>query len=86
MSSASMARVLVQVAGGTELVRLSLEAFSIPSATTLLVDATGFDGFPALAALEDCAVTPHLVKSHSVQHSGFYYKVVILWGIFIGSL
>lgn len=48
-----------QVAGGTEFVRLSMEAFSIPtSQTTLLVDATGFDGFPALAALEDAMLTP----------------------------
>ena len=42
-----------QVAGGTGFVKQTLDAFKLPtSKATLLVDAAGYDGWPALASLE----------------------------------
>ena len=42
------------MAAGTDIVKKSLAAFAVPTvATTIVVDGMAYDGFPALAALED---------------------------------
>ena len=42
------------MAGGTNFVRKSLEAFQVPTMKcTILVDLFGYDAFPALATMED---------------------------------
>ena len=44
----------IQVAGGTDFVRKTLDAFTPPTvSTTVLCDLLGYDAFPALASLED---------------------------------
>ena len=43
-----------KVAAGTDIVKKPLESFAVPSvSTTILLDGVAYDGFPALAALED---------------------------------
>ena len=43
----------ILAAGGTSIIHKSLQAFLPASvATTVLVDIHGYDGFPAIAALE----------------------------------
>jgi len=43
----------LEVCGGTSIIHKSLQAFLPQSvATTVVIDMHGYDGFPALAALE----------------------------------
>ncbi|CAJ1448824.1 unnamed protein product [Effrenium voratum] len=45
-----------QVAAGTDIVKKTLDAFSVPTvATTVLLDVHGYDAFPSLCALEELA-------------------------------
>ena len=47
---------LAKVAGGVDFIKRTLSAFSIPtSKQTFLVDLYGYDAYPALACVEDCA-------------------------------
>lgn len=69
---------VLQVAGGTDIIRKTIAAFSPQNMDTkVVIDAISFDGWPALACLEDCQYSslhtfwfsssiweiPHQVKS-----------------------
>lgn len=45
---------VLQVAGGTDIIRKTIAAFSPQNMDTKVVIAISFDGWPALACLEDC--------------------------------
>ncbi|CAL1149684.1 unnamed protein product [Cladocopium goreaui] len=53
-----------QVAAGTDIVKKSLAAFTVPTvATTIVVDGMAYDGFPALAALEEICEGKTLISA-----------------------
>ena len=44
----------IEVAGGVSFIQKTLDSFNIRSSkTTLLVDMFGYDGFPALASIQE---------------------------------
>ena len=59
-----------EVAAGTDIVKKSLAAFTVPTvATTILVDGMAYDGFPGLAALEDTCLGNLPQKQKSIMQS-----------------
>ena len=63
-----------EVAAGTDIVKKSLAAFTVPTvATTIVVDGMAYDGFPALTALEDtCLCNPP--KNHKSMMQNYWLE------------
>ena len=63
-----------QVAGGTDIVKKTMNAFCIPSAkASALIDLHAYDGFPALAALEVTGFAI-LFQSRAMQNKEIVYE------------
>ena len=74
---------LVKVAGGVDFIKRTLSAFSTPtSKQTFLVDMYGYDAYPALACIEDCAWTMYDRINRWELFSHWCSKVLTLGWLF----